>query len=120
MQASTFDIAMLWWQAQLVLDPETLDPRDWSEFVEQLNIFFGQPNLAQPPNVLCVHSNARLPAYEQILDRVFQHANTHGFWNDVALYGDVHQGLAERIKIHLVSLECPATFQQLKNRRLEG
>ena len=41
------DIAMLWWQPNLILDPKPSICSDWSEFVEQLNIFFGQPDLAQ-------------------------------------------------------------------------
>src|SRR5882672_4991487 len=40
-------IAMLWWQPNLVLDPEPSICSDWSEFVEQLNIFCGQPDLSQ-------------------------------------------------------------------------
>src|SRR5882672_5309017 len=39
------DIAMLWWQPNLVLDPKPSICSDWSEFVEQLNIFFVQPYL---------------------------------------------------------------------------
>src|SRR5882672_1705974 len=42
-----------------------------------------------------------------------EHA-THTGWNDMALYGDFYQGLAEHIKDQLVLLECPATFKQLK------
>jgi len=42
-----------------------------------------------------------------------QHA-THMGWNDVALYGEFYQGLAEHIKDQLLSLDCPQTFQQLK------
>src|SRR5882724_9169708 len=34
--------------------------------------------------------------------------------NDVALYGELYQGLAERIKDQLLSLDQPQTFQQLK------
>ena len=42
-----------------------------------------------------------------------EHA-THTGWNDAAIYGEFYQGLAEWIKDQLISLECPATFQQLK------
>ena len=38
----------------------------------------------------------------------------HTGLNDGALYGEFYQGLAENIKDQLVSLEHPATFQQLK------
>src|SRR5882724_5188683 len=39
---------------------------------------------------------------------------THTGWNDVALYGEFYQGLAERIKDQFLSLDLPQTFQQLK------
>src|SRR5882724_7495817 len=39
---------------------------------------------------------------------------THTGWNDVALYGELYQGLAECIKDYLLSLDRPQTFQQLK------
>src|SRR5882724_7857348 len=42
-----------------------------------------------------------------------KHATCTG-WNDVALYGEFYQGLAECIKDQLLSLDCPQTFQQLK------
>src|SRR5882672_12310426 len=112
------DIAMLWWQPNLVLDPKPSIRSDWSEFVEELNIFFGQPNLAQA-------SERTLRALKM---QDYQHVNkymiefsehaTHTGWNDVALYGEFYQGLAERIKDQLVSLEHPTTFQQLKNNTL--
>ena len=39
---------------------------------------------------------------------------THTGWNDVALYGEFYQGLAECIKDQLLSLDQPQMFQQLK------
>jgi len=47
------NIAMLWWQPILVAFPEPSICSDWGEFVDQLNMYFGQPDLAQPPNALC-------------------------------------------------------------------
>ena len=41
------DIVMLWWQPILVAFPEPSIRNDWGEFVDQLNTYFGQPNLAQ-------------------------------------------------------------------------
>src|SRR5882724_4314837 len=38
---------------------------------------------------------------------------THTGWNDAALYGEFYQGLAERIKDQLLSLDRPQMFQQL-------
>src|SRR5467141_2546041 len=112
------DLAMLWWQPNLILDPEPSIRNDWSEFVEQFNIFFGQPNLAQ----------ASKRALRALKMQDYQHVNkymiefsehaTHTGWNDAALYGEFYCGLAEHIKDQLVSLERPATFQQLKTDAL--
>jgi len=41
------NIAMLWWQPILVTFPEPSIHNDWGEFVDQLNTYFGQPDLAQ-------------------------------------------------------------------------
>jgi len=41
------NIAMLWWQPILVMYPKPSIHSDWGEFVNQLNIYFGQPDLAQ-------------------------------------------------------------------------
>ena len=41
------DIAMLLWQPTLVAYPELSIWGDWGEFVDQLNVYFRQPNLAQ-------------------------------------------------------------------------
>src|SRR5882724_9774999 len=41
------DITMLWWRPILVAFPEPSICNDWGEFVDQLNTYFGQPNLAQ-------------------------------------------------------------------------
>jgi len=39
------DIAMLWWQPILVTYPKPSIQGDWGEFVDQLNIYFWQPDL---------------------------------------------------------------------------
>jgi len=41
------DIAMMWGQPILVTFPEPSIHNDWGEFVNQLNTYFGQPDLAQ-------------------------------------------------------------------------
>jgi len=51
---------MLWWQPNLVLDPEPSIHSDWSEFVEQLNVFFGQPISPKLPNVLFAHLKCKI------------------------------------------------------------
>jgi len=38
---------MLWWQPILVAFPEPSIHNEWGEFVDQLNTYFGQPDLAQ-------------------------------------------------------------------------
>src|SRR5882724_10411703 len=108
------DIAMLWWQLILVAFPELSIRNDWGEFVDQLNTYFGQPDLAQA-------SERTLRALKM---QDYQHVNkymiefsehaTHTGWNNVALYGEFYRGLAERIKDQLLSLDRPQTFQQPK------
>src|SRR5882672_4112369 len=109
---------MLWWQPNLILDPEPLIHSDWSEFVEQLNIFFGQPDLAQASK--CTLCALKMQDYQHVnkyMIEFSEHA-THTGWNDVALYGEFYRGLAECIKDKLMSLERPASFQQLKTDAL--
>src|SRR5467141_5116841 len=112
------DIAMLWWQPNLVLDPEPSIHSDWSEFVEQLNILFWKPDLAQASeHTLCALKMQDYQHVNKYMIEFSEHA-THTGWNDVALYGEFYCGLAEHIKDQLVSLERPATFQQLKTDAL--
>src|SRR5882672_3043092 len=111
-------IAMLWWQPNLMLDPKPMIQSDWGEFVEQLNIFFGKPDLAQASE--CTLCALKMQDYQHVnkyMIEFSEHA-THTGWNDVALYGEFYRGLAEHIKDQLVSLERPATFQQLKTDAL--
>ena len=82
--------------------------------MEQLNIFFGQPNLAQASKHT-LHA-LKMQDYQHVnkyMIEFSEHA-THTGWNDTALYGEFYKGLAECIKDQLMSLECPTTFQQLK------
>src|SRR5467141_3437220 len=112
------EIAVLWWRPNLILDPEPSIRSDWSEFVEQLNVFFGQPDLAQASE--CALRALKMQDYQHVnkyMIEFYEHA-THTGWNDAALYGEFYRGLAERIKDQLVSLERPATFQQLKTDAL--
>src|SRR5467141_2941373 len=101
-----------------MLDPEPSIQSDWGEFVEQLNVFFGKPDLAQASecalHALKMQDDQHVNKY---MIEFSEHA-THMGWNDVALYGEFYQALAECIKDQLVSLECPATFQQLKTDAL--
>src|SRR5882724_3304308 len=105
---------MLWWQLILVAFPELSICNDWGEFVDQLNNYFGQPNLAQ----------ASKHALRTLKMQDYQHVNkymiefskhaTHTGWNYAALYGEFYRGLAEHIKDKLLSLDQPQTFKQLK------
>src|SRR5882724_5216803 len=40
-------LSVSWWQPTLVMYPEPSIQGNWGEFVNQLNVYFGQPNLAQ-------------------------------------------------------------------------
>jgi len=94
--------------------PRTVHLQQLGEFVDQLNTYFGQPDLAQ----------ASERALRALKMQDYQHVNkymiefsehaTHTGWNDVALYGEFYRGLAERIKDQLLSLDRPQMFQQLK------
>jgi len=108
------DIAMLWWQPTLVAFPEPSIRGDWGEFVDQLNVYFGQPDLAQASEralrALKMYDHQHVNKY---MIEFSEHV-THMGWNDAALYGEFYRGLAERIKDQLLSLDRPQTFQQLK------
>src|SRR5882672_813557 len=112
------DIVLLWWQPILItiLEPSIWD--DWGEFVDQRNVYFCQPDLAQSSE--CTLRTLKMQDYQHInkyMIEFSEHA-THMGWNDADLYGEFYRGLAECIKDQLVSLECPATFQQLKTDAL--
>src|SRR5882724_13520437 len=69
----------------------------WGEFVDQLNIYFRQPNLAQASE----HTLRALKMYNhqhvnKYMIEFSEHA-THTGWNDVALYGELYRGLVEHI-----------------------
>ena len=89
------NIAMLWWQPTLVAYPKPSIQGDWGEFVDQLNVYFGQPDLAQAsefaPSALKIHNYQHVNKY---MIEFSEHA-MHTRWNDVALYGEFYQGLAE-------------------------
>src|SRR5882724_12037571 len=105
---------MLWWQPILVTFPEPSICNNWGEFVDQLNTYFGQPNLAQASE--CALCELKMQDYQHVnkyMIEFSEHA-THTGWNNVALYGEFYWGLAVCIKDHLLSLGQPQTFQQLK------
>src|SRR5882724_8449879 len=108
------DIAMLWWQPILVTFPEPSIHNDWGEFVDQLNTYFGQPNLAQASE--CALHALKMYDHQHVNKYIIEFSEhvTHTGWNDVALYGEFYRGLVERIKDQLLSLDRPQMFQQLK------
>src|SRR5882724_6726864 len=105
---------MLWWQPTLVTYPEPLIWGDLGEFVDQLNVYFGQPDLSQASEhallALKMHDYQQVNKY---MIKFSEHA-THTGWNYAAQYGAFYQGLAKYIKEQPLSLEHPQTFQQLK------
>ena len=105
---------MLWWQPILITNPEPSIWGDSGEFVDQLNFYFGQPNLFQSSeHALCALKMQDYQHVNKYMIKFSEHA-THMGWNDVVLYGEFHQGLTEHIKDQLLSLEHP---QCSKNSR---
>src|SRR5882724_6720176 len=105
---------MLWWQPMLVTFPEPSIHNNWCEFVDQLNTYFRQPDLAQASErALCALKMLDYQHVNKYMIEFSKHA-THTGWNDVALYGEFYWGLTEHIKDQLLSLDRPQTFQQLK------
>src|SRR5882724_991605 len=105
---------MLWWQPILVAFPEPSIHNNWGEVVDQLNSYFGQPDLAQASK--CTLHALKMQDYQYVnkyMIEFSEHA-THTGWNDVALYGEFYQGLAEHTKDQLLLLDQPQMFQQLK------
>ena len=101
------EIALLWWQPNLMADPEPPIRSDWAKFVSELDKLFGEPNLTQASehalHSLKMQENHHINKY---LIEFSEHAAYTG-WNDVALYGEFYCGLAERIKDQLLNLERP-------------
>jgi len=84
------------------------------EFVDQLNTYFGQPDLAQASK--CALHALKMQDYQHVnkyMIEFSEHATDTG-WNDAALYGEFNRGLSECIKDQLLSLDRPQMFQQLK------
>src|SRR5882724_6555021 len=108
------DIAMLWWQPTLVVYPKPLIQGDWGEFVDQLNVYFGQLDLAQGSK--CALHALKMHNYQHVNKYMIEFSKhaTHTGWNYVALYGEFYWGLSECIKDQLLSLDCSQMFQQLK------
>ena len=80
------DIIMLWWQPILVMFPELSIWNDWGEFVNQLNTYFGKPDLAQASK--CTLHTLKMQDYQHVnkyMIKSSEHA-THMGWNDAALW----------------------------------
>jgi len=98
---------MFWWQSILVTFPELSIWNNWGEFVNQLNTYLGQPDLAQASeHTLHAHKMQDYQHVNKYMIEFSKHA-THTGWNDVALYGEFYQGLAECIKDQLLSWTDP-------------
>ena len=108
------DIALLWWQPILLTYPEPAIWEDWGEFVDELNVYFGQPDLAQSSERAL--SALKMQDYQHVNKYMIEFSKhvTNTGWNDAALYGEFYRGLAECIKDQLLLLDRPQTFQQLK------
>src|SRR5882724_2935143 len=98
------NITMLWWQLILVAFPKLSIHNDWGEFVDQLNTYFRQPDLAQASeHALCAQCKIYQHVNKYMIE--FSEHATYTGWNDVALYGEFYQGLAEHIKDQLLLLD---------------
>jgi len=107
-------IAMIWWQPTLVTYPKLLIWGNWGEFVDQLNIYFRQPNWAQASkHALCVLKMYDHQHVNKYMIEFSKHM-THTGWNDVVLCGEFYWVLAECINDQLLSLDRPQMFQKLK------
>ena len=99
------EIALLWWQPNLMADPEPPIRSDWAEFISELDKLFREPDLAQASEralqSLKMQENHHINKY---LIEFSKHTAYTG-WNVVALYGEFYCGLAERIKDQLLNLE---------------
>ena len=113
------EIALLWWQLNLMAFPKPPIRSDWAEFVSKLDKLFGEPDLAQALeralHSLKMQENHHINKY---MIEFLEHAAYTG-WNDVALYGEFYWGLAERIKDQLLNLDHPQTPEQLKVNALK-
>ena len=79
----------------LITNPEQLIQSDWGGFVDQLNVYFGQPNLAQSSE--CALHALKMQDYQHInkyMIKFSEHA-THMGGDDAALYGEFYRGLTE-------------------------
>jgi len=110
---------MLWWQPILVTFPELSIRNDWGEFVDQLNTYFGQPNLAEASKHM-LHA-LKMQDYQHVNKYMIEFAEhaTHTGWKDAALYGEFYWRLGEHIKDQLLSLDQPQMFQQLRVNALK-
>ena len=108
------EIALLWWQPHLMAFPEPLIQSNWGEFVVELNKLFGEPDMAQASEralrSLKMQENHHISKF---MIEFTEHATFTG-WNDVALYGEFYQGLAEQIKDQLLNFDHPLTLEKLK------
>ena len=112
-------IALDWWLPHLTAVLEPTIRTNWDEFILALNQSFGQPDLAQSAQrsirQLKMKDNHRVNKY---MIRFAEHA-PHTGWNDPALYDAFYDGLAERLKDHLLSLPRATTLDTLKQQALE-
>jgi hypothetical protein len=112
------DIALIWWQPFLTRIPEPPIRSDWHIFVEELNRLFGQADIIQVSErairklkmLDTHHVNRHMTTFAEL--------SSYVEWNDSALYEAFYNSLAERIKDHMLSIERPATLDELKRQAL--
>ena len=107
------EIALLWWQPNLMVVPEPPIHSDWAKFVSELDKLVGEPDLTQASEcALCSLKMQENHHINKYMIEFLEHA-AYTSWNDIVLYGEFYQGLAKRIKDQLRNLDRPRTLEQL-------
>ena len=108
------EIALLWWQLNLMAVPEPPIQSDWAEFVSELDKLFKEPDLTQASeHALCSLKMQKNHHINKYIIKFSEHT-AYTRWNNVALYGEFYRGLAKKIKDQLLNLKQPQTLEQLK------
>jgi hypothetical protein len=106
--------ALKWWQPYLVAVPPPPICGDWSLFVNELNQWFGVPDLAiesqNKLKTLRMRFDQRVTSYS--VD--FMEQAMHSGWNDTALMHSFYDGLTDRIKEAMTHRPRPQNLQQMR------
>lgn len=119
--ASSFldDVALDWWQPYLLQAPEHAIRSDWSLFVQELNLYCGDRNLAETASAkiwsMTMHDRHQVSMH--LVD--FRKWAGHTQYCDATLRDAFYRGLPERLKLLLTQTGKPATFEGMAMQALE-